>query len=267
MRLIMKAAAAAVAFGILASPTASSTVLAHVHDAMTAIRHEVHSTHFTGGVTNDGTIPARPDLPAWNDVEGSSHYAFENLNGNSPVRWNPCTPIEIVVNLRNAPAGAVADLKAAAHQVSIASGLRLDVLGTTNAAPTENWGEAPVNGAWSPVLVAFGPTGTGPLQTPGASGTTQPVMKPNADGTYVYVSGEVVFNSGQNASFQPGFGRGNYRATLMTHELSHLVGLDHVDDPNQVMYPTIGYAPNLGAGDRAGLRILGSGGCVTEPSA
>ncbi len=44
------------------------------------------------------------------------------------------------------------------------------------------------------------------------------------------------------------------------HELGHLVGLEHLPDTNQVMYPSInvnlaGYA----AGDLAGLAALGRG--------
>ena len=58
------------------------------------------------------------------------------------------------------------------------------------------------------------------------------------------------------------------RVALYLHEIGHVVGLGHVDDPTQVMYPTLeesdgdGYA----AGDRAGLRALGAAaGCLSNP--
>jgi Matrixin. len=52
------------------------------------------------------------------------------------------------------------------------------------------------------------------------------------------------------------------RETLLLHEFAHLVGLDHVDDPNQNMYP---YLPEegivLGPGDLAGLAALRESPC------
>ena len=49
----------------------------------------------------------------------------------------------------------------------------------------------------------------------------------------------------------------------MTHEFGHLVGLDHVDDPTQLMYPSTSPAVStFGGGDLAGLAALGSGACA-----
>ena len=44
------------------------------------------------------------------------------------------------------------------------------------------------------------------------------------------------------------------------HEVGHLVGLDHVDDPTQLMYRST-VTTELGAGDRSGLAILGNTPC------
>ncbi|WP_240721531.1 matrixin family metalloprotease [Pseudarthrobacter sp. NamE5] len=49
------------------------------------------------------------------------------------------------------------------------------------------------------------------------------------------------------------------RAVIM-HELAHVVGLDHVNDPTQLMYEE--NSGQLGTGDRTGLAMLGSGECV-----
>jgi len=43
--------------------------------------------------------------------------------------------------------------------------------------------------------------------------------------------------------------------------LGHLVGLDHVDDPTQLMH-VVSPVFDLGPGDRAGLARLGAGPCV-----
>lgn len=52
----------------------------------------------------------------------------------------------------------------------------------------------------------------------------------------------------------------------MQHELGHLVGLDHVADPTQLMYSEGGpsQASDWGNGDLAGLNQLGSGGCFPD---
>ena len=43
-------------------------------------------------------------------------------------------------------------------------------------------------------------------------------------------------------------------------QLGHLVGLDHVDDPTQLMYPTT-EVTDFGRGDRHGLALLGRTPC------
>ena len=50
---------------------------------------------------------------------------------------------------------------------------------------------------------------------------------------------------------------------MILHELGHLVGLGHVKDKRQNMYPVIS-ARNVhyASGDLAGLRLLGEGPCA-----
>lgn len=51
------------------------------------------------------------------------------------------------------------------------------------------------------------------------------------------------------------------RAVIL-HELGHLVGLGHVEDPTQVMYPSSSYeVTSLATGDLNGLAKLGRGDC------
>jgi predicted Zn-dependent protease len=51
------------------------------------------------------------------------------------------------------------------------------------------------------------------------------------------------------------------RAVIL-HELGHLVGLDHVSDAEQLMFPTANHARDFSDGDLAGLVQLGQGACV-----
>ena len=48
---------------------------------------------------------------------------------------------------------------------------------------------------------------------------------------------------------------------MILHELSHVMGLEHVDDPLQLMYPEIGTPDGLAAGDLNGLYQLGKAAC------
>ena len=47
----------------------------------------------------------------------------------------------------------------------------------------------------------------------------------------------------------------------MLHELAHVVGLGHVDDPEQVMHDTVLGKAASGDGDLRGLRAVGNGPC------
>ena len=77
----------------------------------------------------------------------------------------------------------------------------------------------------------------------------------------MYVTGSVELDGPQLAEIAAGFeGLSGVRAVI-AHELGHLVGLDHVDDPTQLMYPSTGLATSFADGDLTGLARLGQGEC------
>jgi len=77
-------------------------------------------------------------------------------------------------------------------------------------------------------------------------------------------SGEITFNS--DMTWAPtGSGGVDFYAVAL-HEIGHIIGLDHVDDPTQIMNPVI-YAHDLGSGDIAGAQYLyGDGSTPPAPS-
>ncbi len=200
---------------------------------------------------------------------GSGGYAFEQTQTGSttdPVTWDPCRAIHYVIS-GTAPAGAAQLVPQAVAAISRASGLHFVYDGTTKEQPSSAARAAyqpTVYGArWAPLLISWTtPTqeadlAGGIIGLGGAYGMTAP------DGRITYVTGDVSLDAPQIAQV---LARGGPPAATMQavvlHELGHALGLAHVSDPTQVMYPEAQIRVTaLGAGDRRGLAALGTGKC------
>lgn len=185
----------------------------------------------------------------------------------SAVRWDPCSPIELVVAPEGAPAGFHADLEEAARRVAEATGLELRVSGTTDEQPDadrspyqpQRYGER-----WAPVLVAWtSPDDPSvPLRDIDRAVATPVAVGPAGDRTYV--TGQLVFNR-DRTDLAAGFDdRATSWGATILHELGHLVGLDHTDEADELMAVHPGRGPvAFGRGDRDGLEAVGAdGGCL-----
>lgn len=173
------------------------------------------------------------------------------------LRWDPCRGVAVRVALDEAPIGALADVKQAIAAVNAASGLRLRYAGATRTIPNRrNWlGSAGITLAWASDAQSDKLTGSNAGEGGNYAATT---------GTRWRVThGFVVLDTRYNR-LRPGFGSGGTRGALLIHELGHAVGLNHVKDSRQIMYPTITTkAAVWGSGDRTGLARVGrSGGCI-----
>jgi len=209
-----------------------------------------------------GTPPA--------DVDPAAPHVFTRIQEGTddPVTWDPCRPLAVVVDDRTVPDGGARLLTEALGQVARATGLRIDDEGPTDEAPAEH--RAPVQerygDRWAPILVAW----SDPEATPalagdvGGQGGNVAVRRDDAS-PYAYVTGMLVLDGPQmQESLQVRGGSDQVRSVIL-HELAHVVGLGHVDDPAELMYPEGQPGVTVfGPGDRAGLARLGQGPCLPD---
>lgn len=216
------------------------------------------------------TAPRRAAAPAGADVTTgapAAGYSFERTNRDgTPARWNPCRPVHYVVNAAAGPPDAASLVRSALDQVSAATGLRFVYDGPTGQT-TSATRPLVVGGAWNPVLVSWEAPGDStffPVQGEDGEGGFTAVR--NGQGRWVVVSGQVALD--RSAASLPNFQAEGGWAHLLLHEWGHVVGLDHVTNRADVMNPVSwpGASVTYGPGDRAGLALLGSGGCLAEPS-
>ena len=212
----------------------------------------------------ESTVPlgAPPAAPA-----ASGSFAFTSMqpDGSGPVAYSPCRPIHYVVRPDGAPQGGAEFLTAAIATVSAATGLQFVDDGATREAPDEErsaYQPDAYGRRWAPVLVAW----STPEETPGLAGDVAGIGGSAAvtrDGLSVYVTGSVTLDTGDLGELMAAPATRATALGIVTHELGHLVGLDHVDDPTQLMYPsTTSSVSTFAAGDLAGLAALGSGACA-----
>lgn len=189
------------------------------------------------------------------------------------VAYDPCRPIHYVMRAANAPDGGQEMVNAGFAELSRVTGLQFVNDGGTLEAPSN---ERPMyqpdsyGDRWAPVLVVWSTVEESPsLRQVEEGGGTRDAFgyagswaaTPGTKDPYVYVTGQVVLNApllSEHAAVEgPAL-----EPAVIAHELAHLVGLEHVDDPTQLMYPEAGYGVYAYAGgDLTGLAALGRGSC------
>jgi hypothetical protein len=242
--------------------TAAIAVGSSRPDPATASGATAHQETPTGGASGrTGTSDEGRPYAFW---------AIDHRGG--PLRWDACTPIGFVLNVDRAPESAQRDVRAALAVLAAAAGLDLILDGVTEEEPSVDRPlvERDGNGwRWLPVLIAWAGPGEGGLPLTSLDrGIALPVAVRDGD-REAFVTGQVILNV-DRTDLVPGFDdRSTAVGATLLHELAHLLGLDHVTDPTQLMSVDPGSGPvRLGSGDRAGLERIGrAGGCNPAPAA
>jgi hypothetical protein len=218
-----------------------------------------------------GPSPADNLTPGSLDDRGFRFMSVEAGTG-EPVRYDACEPIHYVINPSLAPIDGVADVHKAIEVMGEVTGLKFIYDGETDEVFTHDrqpYQRDRYGDRWAPILIGWsaeplqieGTASAAPGQPIGVGGS---IAFMNGAGHPVFVSGVAQFDPNQKLA--SGFG-GETWGQVMLHELGHVVGLDHVADPNALMNDFLRLRPATWTiGERAGLWELGIGNtCLAQP--
>ena len=202
-----------------------------------------------------------PDQPPF--ASDSYRFLAENSDG-TPVGYSPCRPLHYVVNNDLVPAGAQHLIPEAIGTVSRATGIRFIYDGATTEQPSgqrapyqpDSYGDR-----WAPLLIAWTTPEVAPQLKGKVIGTGGSTHYSYDDGPKTFVTGSLELDAPQITEELRQPDGELYATAVILHELGHVMGLEHVDDPRQLMFPEIGTPEGLAVGDLNGLHELGKAHC------
>ena len=198
-------------------------------------------------------------------------FKFLELVGGAPVRWNPCETISYAVNTDGATSSIEPDLHEALARVTRATQIEFVSVGTTDETFLRAYQRMRYKGVIRKAELIIIWVDHGDYQAilrrlhdPRPSIAFAKTMAGLFADQDQYFGGIIVMDA--EATSQRGFGHSYAHGSVLLHELGHIMGLDHVKDPDQLMYS--GPYPNygldgFGAGDLEGLKRIGiDAGCL-----
>jgi hypothetical protein len=206
-------------------------------------------------------------LPPVEVVSSGPHVFRQTLPGGLPVTYDPCRPVHYVVNPAAMPPAGIALVQEAVRMLSQATGLVFVADGLTDEplSPQRKSVDVPRYGnRWSPVLVGWSDAAAYPElagDVAGVGGST--MVTPRGPASARLDSGQVALDADLFHRLDQR-GAVEQERAIVLHELAHVVGLDHVSSPTELMYPRTSKQARFGPGDLEGLAMLGQGVCHTD---
>lgn len=196
------------------------------------------------------------DVPARG---GQFRFELTQPGSDEPVSYDPCREIRYVVNPTGAPPDHEAMVQQAVAQVSRATGFRFTHAGVTDERDFEGRGAGGFRTA--PVLIGWATPEEVPALAGDVAGLGGSSAVERIPGRLTFVTGKVVLDRdyfAEAAGRPQGF---ELERAIVMHELAHVVGLDHVEDPNELMFAGGVGRASFGRGDLEGLALLGAVDC------
>lgn len=210
-----------------------------------------------------------PLPPANNDYEylqtagQAGEFAAYSRNGLKYFGWRPCDSITYAVNTERATTVQIDAMNTAIQQVEAASGFDFILLGDVNGSLNKDSIDANVPGVGQAMaVIAF------------SDSTATPILGGNVIGIggIGAGSGDAVEKDGLLAWIvRGGFALADIDdvtdpsdiTATFTHELGHMIGLDHVNAGGELMRPVLTDQNSYGNGDKNGLYNIGQPQCAS----
>lgn len=216
--------------------------------------------------TEESSSPIGTPVPL---VSTNSSYKFVQYQTDktTPVAYDPCRPIHFVIRPDGEPIGGNQIIIEAVSRVSQATGLQFINDGATSEVPStqrEIYQPDRYGDHWAPVLFAWESIAENADFAASVEGQSGSVAVSRGSGPRVFVTGMIELNAKKLSDLlltQDGI---RLVHAVVLHELGHLVGLAHVADQTQLMFPESSYAvTDFQTGDLTGAAILGRGVCTS----
>lgn len=190
------------------------------------------------------------------EADGTGEFAFlqTQRGGGEPVGFSPCRNIEYVVNPADGPADWEQQVTSAVGELSDRTGLEFTFEGATDE---RDFGRRE---SGDPVLIGWADEEEVDGLADDVIGLGGPTIATLGNRSF-FVSGSVVIDTSFTDQVDDALFGEELERALLLHELGHLAGLDHVDDPGELMYPDGPSRSDYGPGDLEGLARLGAIAC------
>ncbi len=220
--------------------------------------------------SSNGKKPVSTTLPK---TQGSSSHPYSFVSDifgvETPITWSCDAVITVQMNVEQLDLSmrlqALQELQSAIDEINSHARLKFVIDGTTSEMPASRPNQYELGFKPNNVIFAFlypdqsdvFLSEDSALSGRGGSGTIY--SQPGEPFSNYYGYGNVVINLNQLKLWGPGTGIRS-RRSLYLHEMLHVVGLDHVMDPQSVMsYSRL--IGKMGPGDVAGVKALGAFAC------